>query len=101
MREAFVYRHLHGAPRILGVPVHQILVLVAAGTLGALLLNQWSGILALGFALAVALLGLALHLVHSRDRIFIPLLKLRLGHRFQPRVSSHAPSYQRVDLEED
>ena len=101
MREAFIYRHLHGAPEIMGVPVHQVLILVAAGTLGALLVNQWSGTAAIAWALAVAGCGLVLHLVHAQDRIVLPVLKLRMRHRFQSRVTSYAPSYQRVDLRED
>jgi len=101
MREAFIYRHLHGAPEILGIPVHQALVLVAAGTLGALLVNQWSGTAAIAWALATAACGLVLHLVHAQDRIVLPMLKLRLCHRFRPRVTSYAPSYQRVEFQED
>ena len=100
MRETYIYRHLHGAPQVLGVPVHQVLVLVTVGTLGALLVNQWSGMAAIGCALAVVLLGLVLHLVHAQDRIVLPMLRLRMRHRFHPRVSSFAPSYQRVDVGE-
>ncbi len=101
MREAFIYRHLHGAPEILGVPVHQVLILVAVGTVGALLVNQWSGAWAIVWSLATAACGLVLHLVHAQDRIVLPMLKLRMVHRFQDRVASYAPSYQRVELEED
>jgi hypothetical protein len=101
MRESFIYRHLHGAPEIMGIPVHQVLLLVAGGTLGALLVNQWSGAWAIVWALANAACGLVLHLVHAQDRIVLPMLKLRLVHRFQPRVTSYAPSYQRVELRED
>ena len=101
MREAFIYRHLHGAPEILGIPVHQVLLLVAAGTLGALLINQWSGAAAVAWALALAALGLVLHLVHAQDRIVLPMLRLRLRYRFRLRVTSFAPSYQRVELGED
>jgi hypothetical protein len=101
MREAFIYRHLHGAPEILGIPVHQALVLVAGGTLGALLVNQWSGTAAIVWALATAGCGLVLHLVHAQDRIVLPMLKLRLRHCFRPRVTSYAPSYQRVEFQED
>ncbi len=100
MREAFIYRHLHGAPEILGVPVHQVLVLVGAGTMGALLVNQWSGIGAIAWALASAACGLVLHLVHAQDRIVLPMLKLRMVHRFQARVASYAPSAQRVEWED-
>jgi len=101
MREAFIYRHMHGAPEILGIPVHQALVLVAGGTLGALMVNQWSGTAAIVWALATATCGLVLHLVHAQDRIVLPMLKLRLRHRFRPRVTSYAPSYQRVEFQED
>lgn len=101
MREAFIYRHLHGAPEILGVPVHQVLVLVGLGTIGALLVNQWSGVWAIAWALATAACGLVLHLVHAQDRIVLPMLRLRMVHRFQARVTSYAPSYQRVEIGED
>jgi len=100
MREAFIYRHLHGAPLVLGMPVHQVLVLVAVGTLGALLVNQWSGAWAIAWGLAAVACGLVLHVVHAQDRIVLPMLKLRLQHRFQARVASYAPSYQRVVLRE-
>jgi hypothetical protein len=101
MREAFIYRHLHGAPQVLGVPVHQALILVGVGTLGSLLVNQWSGVAAIGFALAAAAFGLVLNLVHGQDRIVLAVLRLRMRHRFQSRVASYAPSYQRVDVRED
>ena len=101
MREAFIYRHLQGAPEIMGIPVHQALILVATGTLGALLINQWSGFAAIVWALYIAACGLMLHLVHAQDRIVLPMLKLRLRYRFKLRVTSYAPSYQRVELRED
>ena len=101
MRETFIYRHLHGAPEIMGIPVHQALLLVAGGTLGALLVNQWSGAAAIVWALATAACGLVLHLVHAQDRIVLPMLRLRLRYRFRLRVTSFAPSYQRVELGDD
>jgi len=81
--------------------VHQVLALVAGGTLGALLVNQWSGLWAILWALAALASGLVLHLVHTQDRIVLPLLKLRMTHRFQAQVASFAPSRQRVEMGED
>ena len=101
MREALFYRHLHGAPQVMGVPVHQVLALVAVGTLGALVINQWSGTAAIVFALAAVVLGVVLQLINAQDRIVLPLVKLRLLNRFQHRVSSYAPSYQHVEWVED
>ena len=101
MREALIYRYLHGAPMVLGIPVHLVLSLATVGTLGALLVNQWSGAGAIAFSLGALGAGFVLHLVHAQDRIVIPLLKLRMMHRFQARVSSFAPSYQRVSGLED
>ncbi|BDU76839.1 hypothetical protein [Mesoterricola sediminis] len=66
----------------------------------ALLVNQWSGAWAIAWALANVACGLVLHLVHAQDRIVLPMLRLRLSHRFQAQVSSFAPSCQRVDLRE-
>jgi hypothetical protein len=97
MRETLIYRTLHGAPMVLGIPVHLVLALAAVGTLGALLVNQWSGAWAIAFALGSIGVGFVLHLVNAQDRIVLPVLKLRLRHRFQDRVSSFAPSYQRVE----
>jgi hypothetical protein len=101
MREALIYRYLHGAPMVLGIPVHLVLALAAVGTLGALLVNQWSGAWAIAFGLGSIGAGFVLHLVYAQDRIVLPILKLRLRHRFQDRVSSFAPSYQRVEGLED
>jgi hypothetical protein len=81
----------------MGIPVHLVLILATVGTLGALVVNQWSGAGAIAFALGSLGAGFVLHLVHAQDRIVLPLLKLRMLHRFQPRVSSFAPSYQRVE----
>jgi hypothetical protein len=97
MREALIYRYLHGAPMVMGIPVHLVLILATVGTLGALVVNQWSGAGAIAFALGSLGVGFVLHLVHAQDRIVLPLLKLRMLYRFQPRVSSFAPSYQRVE----
>jgi hypothetical protein len=100
MREALIYRYLHGAPMVFGIPVHLVLALATVGTLGALLVNQWSGAWAITFALGAIGAGFVLHLVNAQDRIVLPVLKLRLRHRFQDRVSSFAPSYQRVEGQE-
>lgn len=97
MREVLIYRYLHGAPMVLGIPVHLVLTLATVGTLGALLVNQWSGAGAIAFALGALATGFVLHLAHAQDRIVLPMLRLRMRHRFQPRVSSFAPSYQRVE----
>jgi hypothetical protein len=97
MREALIYRYLHGAPMVLGIPVHLVLILATVGTLGALLVNQWSGAWAIAFAVGALGVGFVLHLVNAQDRIVLPLLRLRMRYRFQPRVSSFAPSYQQVE----
>jgi hypothetical protein len=97
MREALIYRYLHGAPMVLGIPVHLVLLLATVGTLGALLVNQWSGVWAIVFALGAIGAGFVLNLVNAQDRIVLPVLKLRMRHRFRDRVSSFAPSYQRVE----
>ena len=99
MREALIYRTLHGAPMVLGIPVHLVLVLATVGTLGALLVNQWSGVWAIAFALGTIGTGFVLNLVNAQDRVALPVLRLRMRHRFQDRVSSFAPSPQRVEWE--
>ena len=101
MREALFYRHLHGAPQVMGVPVHQVLALVAAGTIGSLVINQWSGTAAIVYALAAIILGVVLQVINAQDRIVLPLVKLRLLNRFLLRVSCYAPSYQHVAWKED
>lgn len=101
MREALFYRHLHGAPQVMGVPVHQVLTLVAVGTIGALVINQFSGTAAIVFALAAVVLGVVLQLINAQDRIVLPVVKLRLLNRFQQRISSYAPSYQHVEWKEE
>ena len=81
-----IYRSLHGAPMLAGVPAHYALTLMGVAALrvvGGVLLT-W-GLLAFVFA---------------QDRVQVPLYFLRLFHRFPRRITSYSRSYQRVVIED-
>lgn len=95
-----IYRLLHGAPMLAGVPAHHFLLLLGVATvfgLGGMLVSKTVGLVVLA-AVVVAWTGLAF--VHGHDRARVPLLLLRLRYRFASRLESYAPSAIKVRLEE-
>lgn len=101
MRETAIYRSLHGAPMVFGLPVHLILVIFSVGSITALLVNQFSGWMALGVVAVIGLVWAVLAMIYSQDRVAVPMFFLSFRGRFYGRISSFAPSYQRVVIEEE
>ena len=98
---ARIYRHLHGAPMLLGLPAHFVLVLLALGCIGGfgvMTASTGAGIVVVGLVIA-CWVGLAF--IFKQDRVSVPLLLLRLRHRFPAVISSFTRGYARVLLEED
>lgn len=95
-RETRIYRSLHGAPMLAGVPVHYALVLVGAAVVVGVGLIPVSKLLGLVVITAVLLTWAGLAMVFAQDRVQVPLFFLRLRHRFTGRITSYSRSYQVV-----
>ncbi len=96
-----IYRLLHGAPMLAGVPAHHLLVLLGVATvfgLGGLSVSKALGLVVLGGVL-IAWMGLAF--VYGQDRARVPLMVLRLRYRFARRFESYGPSRLEVRIEEE
>lgn len=100
MESSPIYRTLHGAPMLGGVPAPYALGLVATAALlgfGMMSLTRTGGlVIVLGVLVTWGLLAL----VYGQDRVAVPLLVLRLRHRFPRRIVSYSRSAQRVVIEE-
>lgn len=95
-RRTPLYRLLHGSPMLAGIPVTYLLGLLGAGVaggVGAMAVSRLVGLL--GLMVLAAVWGV-LGLVFARDRVVVPLLLLRLVHRFPSAISSYAPAYLQV-----
>lgn len=100
-RKATMYRSLHGAPILAGVPVHVLLGIMALGVLvgvGGLVASRLVGLCGLLGTVAV---WSVLAFVCGQDRVAVPIFLLRLRFRFPGAISSYARSYLRVLLVED
>ena len=100
--ERAIYRSLHSAPMLGGIPAPYALALVGAAALGGLVvfmaIDKLLGTITVGAVLAA---WGALAAIFAQDRVQVPLFWLRLVHRFPARISSYSPSYQRVVIVED
>jgi hypothetical protein len=97
-RRTPIYRSLHGAPMLAGVPVHYLLGLLGLGVVvgvGGMFASRLVGLVGL---LVVGSLWSGLGLVFGRDRVVVPILLLRLRFRFPAAISSYAPSYLRLTV---
>lgn len=99
-RETRIYRSLHGAPMLAGVPVHYVLVLVGLAVVVGVGLIPVSKLLGAAVIAGVLAVWAGLVMVFSRDRVQVPLFFLRLRHRFAGRITSYSPSYQTVRFED-
>ena len=95
-----IYRLLHGAPMLAGVPAHQLLIMLGVATvfgLGGLSVSKTAGLVVLGFVV-VSWMGLAF--VYGQDRTRVVLMVLRLRYPFARCLDSYAPSGVRVDVDD-
>ena len=95
-----LYRALHGAPMLGGVPAPYALILVGVGALPGFGLMSWSKAIGLGVVAGVLLTWGVLAFVYGQDRVQVPLFLLRLFHRFPRRITSYSPSTQHVEIAE-
>ncbi|MGD0835096.1 MAG: hypothetical protein ABSB49_00455 [Polyangia bacterium] len=96
-----IYRLLHGAPMLAGVPVPGLLALLAVATvfgLGAMPISRLAGLLVLALV-GCAWVGLAF--VYARDKTRVALLLLRLRHPWSRRLDGYSPSQLAVRFAED
>src|SRR4051812_37664041 len=98
-----IYRHLHGSPMLVGIPVQLVLVLLGLGCLGGFGGMSFSKPLGISVLVAVIATWIAVAFAFRQDRAAVPLFFLRLVRRFPPVTSSFTRSYLRVLLvdEED
>ncbi len=95
-----IYRLLHGAPMLAGVPAHYLLVLLGVATvfgLGGMSVSKTIGLAVFAFVV-VAWMGLAF--VHGQDRTRVVLMVLRLRYPFPRCLDSYAPSEVRVYVDD-
>jgi hypothetical protein len=95
-----IYRLLHGAPKLAGVPAHYVLILLGVGTvfgLGSMNISKVTGLVVISFVV-ISWFGLAF--VYGQDRTRVPLLALRFLYRFPQRFDSFSPSNVRIRFEE-
>jgi hypothetical protein len=96
-----IYRLLHGAPMLAGIPAHYVLVLLGIATvfgLGAMSVSKMIGLVVLGL---VGVTWMTLAFVYGQDRTRMSLMLLRLRYRFARRLDSYSPSGVKVRIEED
>lgn len=91
-----LYRSLHGAPMLAGVPAHYALVLVGVATLLGFGVMAVDKIVGLGVVVGVVLVWAVMAVVFAQDRVQVPLFVLRLFHRFPRRITSYSRSRQSV-----
>jgi hypothetical protein len=91
-----MYRSLHGAPMLVGVPAHYALVLVGVAALLGFGVMAVDKIVGLGVVAAVLLVWAVMAIVFAQDRVQVPLFVLRLFHRFPRRITSYSRSRQRI-----
>lgn len=101
-RKTLIYKSLAGAPMLVGVPIHVLLILIVSGTLSIFTLNiifGWVGALCSVVVLA-AVWGF-LGFIYSQDQTAVPFFFLSVRNTFKTKTDSFAPSYQVVDITED
>jgi type IV secretory pathway VirB3-like protein len=95
-KESPMYRSLHGAPMLAGVPAHYALVLVGVAALLGFGVIAVDKIVGLGVVAAVLVVWAVMAIVFAQDRVHVPLFVLRLFHRFPRRITSYSRSRQRI-----
>lgn len=101
-RETLIYKSLAGAPMLVGLPVHILLILVVVGILSIFILNLVLGWLAaLISAVCLACVWGFLGFIYSQDQTAVPIFLLSLRNVFKKKINSFAPSYQTVEITEE
>lgn len=91
-----LYRSLHGAPMLAGVPAHYALILVGVASLLGFGVMAIDKIIGLAIVAAVLLAWAVMAIVFAQDRVHVPLFVLRLFHSFPRRIASYSRSRQRI-----
>jgi hypothetical protein len=91
-----MYRFLHGAPMLAGVPAHYALVLVGVAALLGCGVMAVDRIIGLSVVAGVLVVWAIMAMVFAQDRVQVPLFALRVFHRFPRRITSYSRSRQRV-----
>jgi uncharacterized membrane protein YtjA (UPF0391 family) len=100
-RRTPIYRLLHGAPMLGGIPAHHVIVLLGVASvfgLGGMSVHKATGVAIL---CVVGLTWLVLAFIYGQDRARVPVVLLRLLYRFARRTDSYSPSKIRVRIEEE
>lgn len=100
VQRTVIYRSLHSAPRLGGLPVHYAFVLAVVAVLCGFGLMSVSKVIGLSIAATVAVVWAVLAMIFARDRVQIPLFFLGLRRRQPKRVTSYSQSYITVRVEE-
>ena len=95
-----LYRFLHSAPMLGGVPAHYALGLVAVASLLGFGLMSIDRVVGLGVVITVVLAWGLLAVVHAQDRVQVPLFFLRIRNRVPRRITSYSPTGQLVTVAE-
>ncbi len=101
VRRNAIYRLLHGAPMLGGIPAHLVLVLLGVATvfgLGAMSISKMVGIVVLGL---VGIVWMGLAFVYGQDRTQMAVMLLRARYRFPRRIESYSPGHQTVSFGEE
>jgi hypothetical protein len=78
------------------VPAHYALVLVGVAALLGFGVMAVEKVIGLGVVAGVLVTWAVMAVVFAQDRVHVPLLVLRLFHRFPRRISSYSCSRQRI-----
>lgn len=98
-QEHRIYKSIDRSPELWGLPIAQAAAIMACGALGFFILKPMAGWLGAGAWLALgAGAWVVLGFINRQDKTFMPMLKLRLGVRFQPHVVSGARSRQGLSI---
>jgi hypothetical protein len=95
-----IYRLLHGAPMLAGIPAHYVLILLGVATvfgLGVMSISKMFGLVVLCLV-GATWMGLAF--IFGQDRARVPLMLLRLRYRFAKKLDSYSPSGVSVRIDE-
>lgn len=100
-RRTPIYRMLHGAPMLFGIPAHYVLVLFGVATVFGLGGMSQSKTVGISVLCVVGTTWLGLAFICGQDRARVPVMLLKLRYRFAKKLDSYSPSGVSVRLDED